>query len=238
MKLTVAIFAAFLVLTSSCLGQTLTAAVKPFVNQSTLVVARINVAGIDVDAVDRWSGDLTGQVAPADKRDEISGQVHSGLDWAKEFSRQFRKAGGKTVWAVLSLDDLNHANPFFLVVPVEAGADVQALKAAVSVRNAVVEQVESVLVVAWDQETVARLKAGAAEDRPELLKAVEAADGSADLTVAAAASGDAKKVLESMRATPRPGARSRVRTFPISMWSMAQKAFPRPMRPQANRRRS
>src|SRR5690242_13427735 len=193
MKLTISLITTILLLSSTCLSQSLTTPVKPFVNQSTLLLARVNVATVDFNSLDRWADDLMNQLAPADRKDDISRQVHAAVDSARQWSQSFTKAGGKTAWAVLSLDDLSRNSPFFFIVPIEGGADVQALKTSLAIRNATVEQIGSVLVVAEDGEIPARLKNAKAEERPDLVKAIDAADPSSDLIVAAAVSADGRR---------------------------------------------
>jgi hypothetical protein len=54
MKTAIAVFTTVILLSAVCFAQSLTDPVKPFVNQSTLLVARVNVATVDFGALDRW----------------------------------------------------------------------------------------------------------------------------------------------------------------------------------------
>lgn len=198
------------------LAQSKPSDIKPFVNEFTLAVGRVNVAAIDFAALDRWADEVAKQAAPDPaagaaagaaavgaapaNRDAAARQLHAAIAAARDWSAAFTRAGGKSAWAVFTIEDFPKGSPLFFVVPVEAGADSEALKQALSAPGrSFVRQSGSNLVVAPEEAAAARFAAIRPQDRPDLAGALSAdAAAGNDLLVAAATSADAKKVLESL----------------------------------------
>src|SRR6185312_12916428 len=106
-----------------------TEAIKPFVNEFTVAVARVDLGAINFDALDRWSGQvLDAAQFDQNERAEVEKDLKQTLTQARQWSADFKKAGGGTVWVVFSLESLPDA-PMFMVVPTGQGANVHQIPA-------------------------------------------------------------------------------------------------------------
>jgi prepilin-type processing-associated H-X9-DG protein len=107
------------------------AAVVPFLDQTTVAVARIDVAAINIDAIGLWienSLKSTGQ-SPESIADVAAWLKSDDCENLKKAQADLLAAGGKTVFMVVDFD--NEPMPFF-VVPMAAGANVEELKTAIT----------------------------------------------------------------------------------------------------------
>src|SRR5438046_1743974 len=96
-------------------------AVAPFVDEQTVGVAHVDLTRID-------AGALLARVAEVAKLgEEIEGPKREMGVWLAALAR----AGGKEMYVVLSLADLP-AKPPLVVVPLEAGADADAIRRELS----------------------------------------------------------------------------------------------------------
>ena len=109
-----------------------TEAIKPFVNEFTVAVARVDLGAINFDALDRWSGQvLDAAQFDQNERAEVEQDLKRNRTAARQWAADFKKAGGSTVWVVVSLESLPDA-PMFMVVPTGQGANVQQIRASLA----------------------------------------------------------------------------------------------------------
>lgn len=173
-------------------------AIAPFVNEYTLAVARLDVAVIDLDALDRW---LVEVVSPEDRQamtEELAITAQQARSWVKEF----KQAGGKVIWLLFTIEPLPHGSPIIAVAPLAGGADVKSLMKLsdeIAPRTQVL-QVHDALVTTFGREGPQWVKALRPEPRPELASALLAA-GNGQFQIAMIPSDDARKIVESMAPT-------------------------------------
>lgn len=170
--------------------------IEPFVNEYTLAVARLDVSGIDPDAVDRWA---TEAIASQDRHamgEEFGISGAQARDWAK----QFREAGGKVIWLLLTVEPVPSGSPVVAVVPIGNGTDAQALKRLFTgiAPSAQVLRAHGALVIG--QGSLEWINAIQPTARPQLAKALSAVEHG-QLRAALIPSEDARKVIESMAPT-------------------------------------
>ena len=175
--------------------------IAPFVNNFTLGVVRVEPGGIDFDALDRWGGDVIKQSnMDADAMRIATEGLKQATQEARKWTDQFLKAGGKTVWVVFTVENLPD-DPVFVVVPLEHGADGQALQKLLSSGRGdsaqAVAQSKGALITAPDPKSLERVRTIMPQPRPELAKALAEA-GDAKVRVALIPSDDARRVIESM----------------------------------------
>src|SRR5690349_16892965 len=73
--------------------------IAPFVNNFTLGVIRVEPAGIDFDALQRWGDDVIkrSKLNADDARTTAEGFAQAMRE-ARKWTEQFSKAGGKAIW--------------------------------------------------------------------------------------------------------------------------------------------
>ena len=176
------------------------AQVAPFVNNFTLGVIRVEPAGIDFDALERWGEGVVKQskMDPDDTRLTLEGlkqQTQTARKWAEEFT----KAGGKAVWVIFTVENFPD-DPLFVVVPLEKGADGPALRRLLSGTDAKedsVAQSRGALILAGNPKALDRVRAIMQHPRPELSNALIEA-GDTKVRIALIPSDDSRRVIESM----------------------------------------
>ncbi len=182
-------------------GQTRTddaSRIAPFVNNFTLGVIRVEPAGIDFDALQRWGDDVIkrSKLNADDARTTAEG-FDQATQQARKWTGQFTKAGGKAIWVVVTVESFPD-DPFFVVVPLEKGSDGPALQKLLGTgqpQNVV--QSRGALIVGTNAKAAERARSIMAQPRPELAKALAEA-GDAKLRIAIIPSDDARRVIESM----------------------------------------
>ena len=172
------------------------ATVEPFVGTTTWVVVRADLTAIDSDATRKWADQLTDLPALKKFGPSLRGSLDGATDHFKQWLDQFQKAGGKTTWAVVNLDE---AWPTVLwVVPIPASSDPAPLIELLTNHGAMqVARVNDVLLVASSRQIIDRARATQPQPRPELTAAL-AAGGDAPLKIAFIPPEDGRRVIESM----------------------------------------
>jgi hypothetical protein len=174
-------------------------AVSPYLDAQAIALARVDVARIDLDAVMSKVAEL--------------GKIEAKLLalFKREMGRwsaDFKNAGGKDLYFVFSLTDLPGAP--FLVVPVDANADVEAIKGLLlggkpgereqrfplPIAIEAVEKLDQALV-AGSKTVLARVRSGRSENRPELAKAFAAA-GDTTVQLLVLPTADSRRVIEEL----------------------------------------
>ncbi|HWE05902.1 MAG TPA: hypothetical protein VG274_04290, partial [Rhizomicrobium sp.] len=192
---------ALLLVPNACMatpGGNDTAAVAPFVGNHTWVVARADLAAIDLDAVPQWMVQLADLPAlkqfGADPRAHLDAMTDRWRKWAA----QFKKAGGRTLWVVIGIETDEPLPTIVLVVPLSPGSDELALTQLLSAGDHMNVSHEKGALIARSPRTRAfptRPRRRLA--RPELAAALEAT-GEAPLRIAIIPPADGRRVLESM----------------------------------------
>jgi len=179
-----------------------TAQIEPFVNEYTLGVIRLDLSGIDFDALDRWAD----QAIARDDRQAITQEFGTTPQEVREWVKKFDKAGGEAIWLVFTVEPVPQHSPVFMVVPTHAGADVTSLKklfARAAPRGPdrpELLEAHDALVIGSDTGAVEWLKKLRPAPRPQLATALAPA-GKGKLQFALIPSEDARKVVESMAPT-------------------------------------
>lgn len=181
---------AMLAVALPALGQAPAAPYAPFVNDSTFLVARADLAQIDADAMfdlvldQLWR--MGGQTGPR-PADAGQGQspVLEGIEQARQQGRQqlqaWRQAGGREVYVVISAE-----NPLpLLIAPVAPDADAQAIGAFLGQVQGPVEAVAQAgnVVVAGPQEALTFARSISPSPRPEFERILNA-PGEAQVRIA------------------------------------------------------
>lgn len=177
------------------------ASIAPFVNNFTLGVIRVEPAGIDFDALQRWGEDVVKQsrMEPDDLKMTLEG-VRQTTQAARNWTEQFTKAGGKALWVVATVENFPD-DPVFVVVPLAKGADGPALQHLLAGKDAPpnnhVAQSRGALIFAENSKALDRVRSIMPQPRPELARALAEA-GDAKIRVALIPSDDSRRVIESM----------------------------------------
>ncbi len=190
--------------------------IAPFIDPLTVLVVRIDMTKIDADAaikqIEDWQNIAIKD--PKELRESVA-DMKRELQLPKQLLRDFRQAGGKDFYVLCSLANVPMANPFFVVAPLEPGANAEALTAAVqqiyrpdkspasqqsasaSWHSVPTAQISGAIVADADGMTIKRLKVLEPAAQPQLQAAFEALPG-AGLQVAVIASPDMRAVLAAM----------------------------------------
>jgi hypothetical protein len=166
--------------------------VAPYLDDQTIAVAHVDLAGLDVDAaVERFAkvAGIDVQLLAVPRRS------------AREAVAAFRKAGAKDLYAVFSVADLPNPGPFVLVP--RAGANDAELKSALAILgNETVEPLDGVMF-AGGKATRERLRTLKPAARPDLEAAFQAVAGS-PVQIAFAPGDDHRRIVaELMPALPK-----------------------------------
>jgi hypothetical protein len=172
------------------------ATAAPFVDEHTLVVARVDLTRVDVETVLKLAHAVAG--------DEIGGQA---ADEVRAFVREFGRRGGTNVFLTYGPSDF--PNLPCLIIPASAKPDDQKLLAQlfVDLYKLAGKPVDSVVlrdcICVGPKESVAVVKARKPVARPDLADALAAgADGV--IQVAFAPSAEARKIHEQVAPTLPP----------------------------------
>ena len=157
--------------------------IAPFLDTQTMVVGHADLSRLDVDSIVKTLGVLAAPEAEQQK------EMRQGLS---KWLAAFRKAGGKDIYVLLSLEDMPESVPL-LMVPLADGADTAALDQLLpdNLFPATRDPRENLKPVKWHTDkflfrgtkaTQQRLKELKPAQRPELAKGFAAA-GATDLQV-------------------------------------------------------
>ncbi|HVC94407.1 MAG TPA: DUF1559 domain-containing protein [Pirellulales bacterium] len=164
-----------------------TKTIAPFVDERTVAVAHVDVSRFDLGP----TFDYMGKVAP-DMKEELSKAQAS----AQSVLDQFRKAGGREMFVVVSLADVPESSPF-VVVPLADGAVESALANILPLEAH--RMLHGALVLAA-RATLDRLASQRPTPRPDVARAFEAAgDTAAQVLIVPTA--DSRRVIEELSPT-------------------------------------
>ncbi len=194
--------------------------IAPFLDEQTFLVARLDVARLNVEATLQWIPELLGRAGEPSQ--ELAAELAKGKGLVQEWAESFRRAGGRQLYVVVTLADLPPL-PVFVVVPLEEGASAETIikwcgpvgaragepastapqrPAAVPrlpFRPQVVEQIHGA-VFAGSRQGLERIRQGKPAQRPEVEKAFAAA-GDAVVQCLLLPTADSRKVVEQMMPT-------------------------------------
>jgi hypothetical protein len=172
------------------------AAVAPFVDGQTILVARLEVAAVDFGAVEAWVKQAAG---PGGAEGMHLDDLHAGIGRLAAAQADFRKAGGKALYVVLSFGE-TPGGLAFVVVPIENGADAGGIAKVLDAWSpdpgAHAKTVGKSVVLPFG-DALARLEHFTPTPRPELAKAFAQA-GDAPLVAAIIPSEQVRKVVEAI----------------------------------------
>jgi len=176
------------------------APVEPFIDGQTILVARLDTAAVDLGAVENWMKQAAQPPGPGAGR-FLEG-LHDGIGRLTTAQADFKKAGGRLLYVVVSFGD-TPGGMAFVVAPIENGADAKAIEKVLSSWSsdpAVHAATISKAVVLPFGDALARLEHFTSAPRPELAKAFAEA-GDAPLSAAIIPSEQVRRVVEAM--TPK-----------------------------------
>jgi hypothetical protein len=181
--------------------------IAPFVDEQTIAVIRVHVAGIDFDA-------LVNKLMPAQKGDakQMQEERKAVGNWLSEFA----KAGGKDIYLVVSMADLPEGP--FAVIPLNEESNPQALAKLLTMKpegnpagvaspsspfRAEVAEKIGAAVFAGSKKSHERLRTSKASPRPELSQALSAV-ANATIQVAVIPSANIRRTFnESLPTLPK-----------------------------------
>lgn len=161
-------------------------AIGPFVDEDMIAVAHVDVSRIDVNKLLAVPAPFLPAGHPLLRMNQAVGQQRES----------FLKAGGRDLYAIVSVADLPEPGPFVLV-PLGKQSDEKALRALSG--GAFVERIGDMLFIG-SQATRQRLATATPAPRPELLRALEAV-AAADVQTVFIPSGAARRVVEELLPT-------------------------------------
>ena len=193
---------------------------SPYFDEQTIAVGVGDVQRLDVDALEKQVHGMVGAMK-LDKVDaeSLTKNVRQAAGMVRTWKEQFLKAGGRQVYAVLSMDDLPGGIPL-LIVPHAKEADVEQLKSLFVSGHAdganvaqfaewpeVVRPLDETTLFVGDTGQWERVNKGKRTPRPDILKAADAlpAGEGAAVRVVLAPSEDVRKATAGLL-PPAPAA--------------------------------
>jgi hypothetical protein len=161
--------------------------IAPFVDERTVAIAHVDVSQFDLGP----TFDYMGKVAP--DMNEVLGKAQAS---AQSVLDQFRKAGGREMFVVVSLADVPESSPF-VVVPLPDGADESALASILPLEA---HRMLHGALVLGSRSTFDRLASQRPAPRPDVTRAFEAA-GDTAVQVLIVPTADSRRVIEELSPT-------------------------------------
>ena len=103
------------------------AALAPFLDEETILVAHVDLDSFDFGETARWIWRAVYPSPEFHKRHDAD--FAKNIPRMEAYLKQLREAGARHVYGVVSLADLGDGEPLFLVVPVREGGDAERLAA-------------------------------------------------------------------------------------------------------------
>lgn len=184
------------------------AQIAPFINEQTIAVVHVDAADADLDAMELWANAVVSQSKLDESDRKATSRLFHGVKqnlapWISDF----KKAGGKSIWFVFTLEDFPSSPPVFVIIPIDKNADPAELKKLWGIvgpgphldglKSEPILQVHGALVFGPGSSGAAPYAKIQPQPRPELSKALAAA-GAGKLQLALIPSEGARKVIESM----------------------------------------
>ena len=157
--------------------------IAPFVDEQTVLIARVDVSRLEVDAIVDKAVELIRDVVPEAQAelDTFRKDEEQARAQLKKLQAAFRQAGGKDVYMLFSVADVDfHREPVpFLIVPLGEGADDKTLAALFRQTGLDVQQRLGDVLFMGNLATLSRLEALSPVQRPEIAAAFQAAGDTA-----------------------------------------------------------
>ncbi len=157
--------------------------IAPFVDEQTVLIARVDVSRLDVDALVDKAVELIRDVVPEAQAelDVFRKDEEQARAQLKKLQAAFRRAGGKDVYMLFSVADVDlHSHPVpFLIVPLGESADEKTLAALFRQTGLDVQQRLGDVLFVGNRPTLSRLKTLSPSPRPEIAAAFQAAGDTA-----------------------------------------------------------
>ncbi len=171
--------------------------IEPFLDESTLFVAHVDMTRADPAPVAAKVKEMMMKIIPKEQQEEGMARFQKDVDEGRQWMADFTKAGANDYFAVISMSGFPEF-PIYAIVPLKNGADGQAivklLNGDTKTPGSAHAEVRGNVVVWGTQKTLDSLKTLKPMARPELAKAFEAAGDSA-AQVLFVPSADTRKVL-------------------------------------------
>lgn len=157
--------------------------VAPFIDEQIVLIARVDVSRLEVDALVDKAVELIRDLVPEAKveLDRFREEEVQAREQMKKLQAAFRQAGGKEVYMLFSVADVDfRRDPMpFLIVPLGDDADEETLAALFREAYRSVPQRLGDALVVGNRSTLSRLKALSPVQRPEIAAAFQAAGDTA-----------------------------------------------------------
>jgi len=178
-------------------AEQLSAAIAPYLDERTVLVARIECDRIDIAAARKWVHDSTKDGGAQSQ--QFLQQADNVLDHSEKWLADFRAAGGKTLFLVVSFGD-TPGGSVFCMTPIANGADTQKLQASLKALRENDEQNIAVFngaVFEADAQVLESLKQFKPSPRPDVETTLVTA-GDVPIRIALAPSEDARRVIATL----------------------------------------
>lgn len=171
--------------------------IEPFLDESTLFVAHVDMTKADPAPVAAKVKEMMMKIVPQEQQAEGMARFEKDVNVGRQWMADFTKAGANDYFAVISMSGFPDF-PIYAIVPLKKGANGEAiaklLNGDVKTPGSAHAEVRGNVVVWGTPKMLDSLKTLKAQARPELAKAFEAAgDSAAQLLIVPSA--DTRKVL-------------------------------------------
>ncbi len=182
------------------------AAIAPYLDEQTILVAHVDMSKIDIDAtVELIEKVVTLSDRESAKLKQSSAATQAWLD-------AFNKAGGRHVYAVVSLADLQGPSrdpTLFTVIPVSKDSDATTLQAMIPKgRRGPFEEVVRLSpdgpIIAGSEKAMARLRTMNPVENPHVAEAIAAVERSAVQVILLPTSDHRRVIREMFPKLPKP----------------------------------
>jgi hypothetical protein len=171
--------------------------ISPFIDSQTNAVIHVDFSNLDMDQLSAWQSKAISSISDADARAKAQKQADESFATSKKWVSDFRNAGGKDLYIVISLAGMMQGTSGGIIIPIN-GADPGALQKVFTVQmptpdpndpNAAAMQrmrpqtaVVGNTIVFSTGPGIDKFKAPSAEPRPDLVDGL-AAGGTAPVQI-------------------------------------------------------
>ena len=100
--------------------------IGPFIDSQTNAVIHVDFTNLDMDQIAAWHTKALASITDADAKAKAQQQANESIAQSKKWVSDFRNAGGKDIYMVISLAGMMQGTSVGLVIPLN-GADPGAL---------------------------------------------------------------------------------------------------------------
>jgi len=158
-------------------------AVAPFIDEQTVLIVRVDFSRVEVDPLVDKAVELIRDVVPEARAelDRFREEEQQARAQLKKLQAAFRQAGGKEVYLLFSVADVDlRSEPApFLIVPLGEEADEKTLAALFREAHLEVQERLGDVLFIGSRQTLSRLKALKPSPRPEIAEAFQVAGDTA-----------------------------------------------------------